>query len=190
MNREGGSQGRDKSTRELLHEAEEREQVLRDEILRLETRLDGELYHANIDRHQFEYKFLRDGGSESSVVPSSHRERGSQERDISPSRLLNEAEGRAQLLGNQILSLHSRLDYGQRQAWQLVDDERSKLRAQHVKEAFSLRLRYTSNLEDGNREYRVNQYIIKDEIGRGSLGAVHLAVDQYGTEYVSRVYTE
>jgi hypothetical protein len=39
--------------------------------------------------------------------------------------------------------------------------------------------------EDGKAEHHINQYIIKDEIGRGSFGAVHLAVDQYGTEYVS-----
>lgn len=44
---------------------------------------------------------------------------------------------------------------------------------------------YRNNEEDGHGEHRINQYIIKDEIGRGSFGAVHLAVDQYGKEYVS-----
>lgn len=38
-NREGGSHGRARSTRELLNEAEEREQRLNDEILSLQTRL-------------------------------------------------------------------------------------------------------------------------------------------------------
>lgn len=33
-------------------------------------------------------------------------------------------------------------------------------------------------------EHRINQYVIKQEIGRGSFGAVHIAKDQYGKEYV------
>lgn len=41
-----------------------------------------------------------------------------------------------------------------------------------------------NNEDDGRAEHHINQYIIKDEIGRGSFGAVHLAVDQYGKEYV------
>jgi len=44
---------------------------------------------------------------------------------------------------------------------------------------------YDSSSEDGAAIHRVNQYIIKQEIGRGSFGAVHLAVDQYGAEFVS-----
>jgi [calcium/calmodulin-dependent protein kinase] kinase len=54
-----------------------------------------------------------------------------------------------------------------------------------VKETLDARSEYTNNEEDGRAEHRINQYIIKDEIGRGSFGAVHLAVDQYGKEYVS-----
>jgi len=54
-----------------------------------------------------------------------------------------------------------------------------------VKETLNARSEYTNNEEDGRAEHRINQYIIKDEIGRGSFGAVHLAVDQYGKEYVS-----
>lgn len=38
--------------------------------------------------------------------------------------------------------------------------------------------------DDGTAQHHLNQYIIKQEIGRGSFGAVHLAVDQYGKEYV------
>ncbi len=36
--------------------------------------------------------------------------------------------------------------------------------------------------------HRINQYVIKQEIGRGSFGAVHLAVDQHGQEYVRTSY--
>jgi calcium/calmodulin-dependent protein kinase kinase 2 len=55
-----------------------------------------------------------------------------------------------------------------------------------VKETLNAESKYTNNEEDGRAEHHINQYIIKDEIGRGSFGAVHLAVDQYGQEYVSR----
>jgi [calcium/calmodulin-dependent protein kinase] kinase len=57
-----------------------------------------------------------------------------------------------------------------------------------VKETLNARSEYTNNDDDGKAEHHINQYIIKDEIGRGSFGAVHLAVDQYGTEYVSYGY--
>jgi [calcium/calmodulin-dependent protein kinase] kinase len=39
---------------------------------------------------------------------------------------------------------------------------------------------------DGSSQRRINQYTIKEEIGRGSFGAVFVAEDQKGTEYVSR----
>lgn len=55
-----------------------------------------------------------------------------------------------------------------------------------VKETLNARSEYTNNGEDGKSELLLNQYLIKDEIGRGSFGAVHFAVDQYGKEYVSR----
>lgn len=54
-----------------------------------------------------------------------------------------------------------------------------------VKETLNARSAYTNSEEDGTAEHHINQYIIREEIGRGSFGAVHLAVDQYGTEYVS-----
>ncbi|KAF4634600.1 hypothetical protein G7Y89_g3493 [Cudoniella acicularis] len=57
-----------------------------------------------------------------------------------------------------------------------------------VKETLDARSEYTNNEDDGKAEHRINQYIIKDEIGRGSFGAVHLATDQYGKEYVSRLH--
>ncbi len=54
----------------------------------------------------------------------------------------------------------------------------------HIPETLNARSEFLNNEEDGKAEHHINQYIIKDEIGRGSFGAVHLAVDQYGTEYV------
>ena len=52
------------------------------------------------------------------------------------------------------------------------------------KETLDARSEYTNSQDDGTAEHRINQYLIKQEIGRGSFGAVHLAVDQYGQEYV------
>jgi [calcium/calmodulin-dependent protein kinase] kinase len=51
-------------------------------------------------------------------------------------------------------------------------------------ETLNARSEYTNSEDDGTAQHRINQYIIKQEIGRGSFGAVHLAVDQYGKEYV------
>lgn len=56
--------------------------------------------------------------------------------------------------------------------------------AKLVKETLHARSEYTNSEDDGGAVHRINQYQIKQEIGRGSFGAVHLAVDQYGTEYV------
>lgn len=53
-----------------------------------------------------------------------------------------------------------------------------------VKETLNARSEYSTSEDDGTAQHRINQYIIKQEIGRGSFGAVHLAVDQYGQEYV------
>lgn len=51
-------------------------------------------------------------------------------------------------------------------------------------ETLNARSEYTNSVDDGTAEHRINQYLIKQEIGRGSFGAVHLAVDQFGQEYV------
>ncbi|KAJ5043000.1 uncharacterized protein L3040_004389 [Drepanopeziza brunnea f. sp. 'multigermtubi'] len=59
-----------------------------------------------------------------------------------------------------------------------------------VKETLNARSAYTNNQDDGKAEHHINQYIIKDEIGRGSFGAVHLAVDQYGTEYAVKEFSK
>lgn len=47
------------------------------------------------------------------------------------------------------------------------------------------RSEYKNSEDDGKSQHHINQYIIGEEIGRGSFGSVHLAVDQYGNEYVS-----
>ncbi|KAM0284977.1 hypothetical protein ACHAQH_001666 [Verticillium albo-atrum] len=54
-----------------------------------------------------------------------------------------------------------------------------------VKETLDARTEYPGEGDEGQSHHRINQYIIKEEIGRGSYGAVHLAMDQFGTEYVS-----
>ena len=53
-----------------------------------------------------------------------------------------------------------------------------------MQETLNARTEYTSDDSDGRSHHKINQYTIKEEIGRGSYGAVHLAVDQYGQEYV------
>ena len=53
-----------------------------------------------------------------------------------------------------------------------------------LQESLNAHSEYTTSQDDGVAEHRINQYLIKQEIGRGSFGAVHLAVDQYGKEYV------
>lgn len=55
-----------------------------------------------------------------------------------------------------------------------------------AQETLDARSEYTSDDHDGRSHHRINQYIIKEEIGRGSYGAVHLAVDQFGNEFVRR----
>ena len=59
--------------------------------------------------------------------------------------------------------------------------------AKLVKETLHARSEYTNSEDDGGAVHRINQYQIKQEIGRGSFGAVHLAVDQYGKEYVREI---
>ncbi|CAD6439970.1 a4ccfe54-a8b9-48c1-9c45-5ec304feb66f [Sclerotinia trifoliorum] len=59
-----------------------------------------------------------------------------------------------------------------------------------VKETLDARSEYMNNEQDGRAEHHINQYIIKDEIGRGSFGAVHLAVDQYGSEFAVKEFSK
>lgn len=67
---------------------------------------------------------------------------------------------------------------------------RTPSKHREVKETLNARSEYTNNEDDGKGEHHINQYIIKDEIGRGSFGAVHLAVDQYGTEYAVKEFSK
>lgn len=53
-----------------------------------------------------------------------------------------------------------------------------------AQETLDARTEYTNDEEDGRTHHRINQYVIKEEIGRGSYGAVHLATDHTGTEFV------
>ena len=53
-----------------------------------------------------------------------------------------------------------------------------------VQETPNARSQYVTSEDDGSAEHRINQYVVKQEIGRGSFGAVHIATDQYGQEYV------
>lgn len=59
-----------------------------------------------------------------------------------------------------------------------------------VKETLNARSEYTNSEDDGRAEHRINQYIIGEEIGRGSFGAVHLAKDQYGNEYAVKEFSK
>jgi hypothetical protein len=59
-----------------------------------------------------------------------------------------------------------------------------------VKETLNARSEYSNSEDDGTAQHRINQYLIKQEIGRGSFGAVHLAVDQYGHEYAVKEFSK
>ncbi|KAL3481841.1 kinase-like domain-containing protein [Aspergillus californicus] len=59
-----------------------------------------------------------------------------------------------------------------------------------VKETLDARSEYTLSQDDGTAEHRINQYVIKQEIGRGSFGAVHVAVDQFGKEYAVKEFSK
>ncbi|KAL7275031.1 hypothetical protein RUND412_002048 [Rhizina undulata] len=55
-----------------------------------------------------------------------------------------------------------------------------------VKETLNASLQY----DDEDQGMRINQYVIKQEIGRGSFGAVHIAVDQSGNEYAIKEFSK
>lgn len=54
-----------------------------------------------------------------------------------------------------------------------------------IKETLNAHSEYTEDDIDGRPHHIINQYVIMEEIGRGSYGAVHIATDQFGNEYVS-----
>lgn len=57
--------------------------------------------------------------------------------------------------------------------------------ANSLQETLDARVEYTNDEVDGRTQHKVNQYTIVEEIGRGSYGAVHIATDQFGNEFVS-----
>ncbi|KAK2009828.1 Pkinase-domain-containing protein [Colletotrichum eremochloae] len=59
-----------------------------------------------------------------------------------------------------------------------------------VKETLNAVTEYGAESHDGSSHHRINQYMIKEEIGRGSYGAVHLATDQFGTEYAVKEFSK
>ncbi|KAI2642701.1 kinase-like domain-containing protein [Xylaria nigripes] len=62
--------------------------------------------------------------------------------------------------------------------------------SQHREVKETLNAKYTNDEVDGRSQSTVNQYVIKEEIGRGSYGAVHLATDQYGNEYAVKEFSK
>ncbi|KAF2114976.1 kinase-like domain-containing protein [Lophiotrema nucula] len=68
--------------------------------------------------------------------------------------------------------------------------KRAASSTRHVKETLNARSEYSNSEDDGTAQHRINQYHIKQEIGRGSFGAVHLAVDQYGQEYAVKEFSK
>nr|Q9Y898.1 RecName: Full=Calcium/calmodulin-dependent protein kinase kinase cmkC; AltName: Full=CaMK kinase C; Short=CaMKK C; AltName: Full=CaMKK alpha/beta homolog [Aspergillus nidulans]AAD38851.1 calcium/calmodulin dependent protein kinase C [Aspergillus nidulans] len=67
---------------------------------------------------------------------------------------------------------------------------RNPIARRPVKETLNARSEYTLSQDDGTADDRINQYVIKQEIGRGSFGAVHVAVDQYGNEYAVKEFSK
>ncbi|KAJ3474520.1 hypothetical protein NLG97_g9811 [Lecanicillium saksenae] len=59
-----------------------------------------------------------------------------------------------------------------------------------VKETLDARVEYASDDDDGRTYHKINQYTIIEEVGRGSYGAVHLATDQFGTEYAIKEFSK
>ncbi|KAK8081487.1 hypothetical protein PG996_000268 [Apiospora saccharicola] len=58
-----------------------------------------------------------------------------------------------------------------------------------TQETLNAQSEYTSDDADGTK-LRVNQYIIREEIGRGSYGAVHVATDQFGVEFAIKEFSK
>lgn len=59
-----------------------------------------------------------------------------------------------------------------------------------VKETRNARSHHINSEDDGASQRRINQYLIQQEIGRGSFGAVHVATDQFGQEYAVKEFSK
>ncbi|TWU76759.1 hypothetical protein ED733_004652 [Metarhizium rileyi] len=59
-----------------------------------------------------------------------------------------------------------------------------------IKETLNARVEFTSDEVDGRTYHRINQYVIVEEIGRGSYGAVHRATDQFGNEFAVKEFSK
>ncbi|KAF2637689.1 Pkinase-domain-containing protein [Massarina eburnea CBS 473.64] len=68
--------------------------------------------------------------------------------------------------------------------------KRAASSTRRVKETLNARSEYSNSEDDGSAQHRINQYLVKQEIGRGSFGAVHLAMDQYGHEYAVKEFSK
>ncbi|KAJ4424171.1 hypothetical protein N0V82_001219 [Gnomoniopsis sp. IMI 355080] len=68
--------------------------------------------------------------------------------------------------------------------------KRTPSQHREVKETLNARSEYTNDDADGSSQHVLNQYTILEEIGRGSYGAVHRAVDQYGNAYAVKEFSK
>ncbi|KAI1348619.1 kinase-like domain-containing protein [Xylaria sp. FL0043] len=62
--------------------------------------------------------------------------------------------------------------------------------SQHRQIKETLDAKYINDEVDGIPQTKVNQYTIREEIGRGSYGAVHRATDQFGNEYAIKEFSK
>ncbi|KAI0128802.1 CAMKK/META protein kinase [Xylariales sp. AK1849] len=67
--------------------------------------------------------------------------------------------------------------------------KRTPSQHREIKETLNAKSQYTSDDTEGTK-LRINQYVIREEIGRGSYGAVHLATDQFGNEYAIKEFSK
>ncbi|KAK1245166.1 hypothetical protein MKX08_004795 [Trichoderma sp. CBMAI-0020] len=59
-----------------------------------------------------------------------------------------------------------------------------------IKETLDAHVEFSNDETDGRTHHRINQFVIQDEIGRGSYGAVHLATDQFGNEFAIKEFSK
>ncbi|RCI08084.1 hypothetical protein L249_6219 [Ophiocordyceps polyrhachis-furcata BCC 54312] len=59
-----------------------------------------------------------------------------------------------------------------------------------IKETLDAHVDFTNDEADGQTYQQVNQYTITDEMGRGSFGSVHRAVDQFGKEFAVKEFSK